>query len=125
LSPRLKERKNALNRALNASFYILNDQVLEFLYRLIHEAIYDSNHYEVSSHYSQHNIPVFQAHVFKEFRYQFEMEFGFDTQKQNAALTREFNFDEEWPGMSKIIGGLECGNPILLHWHTLYGALYG
>jgi len=125
MSPRIKEHKHALNRALNASFCILNDHVLDFLFRLIHGAIYDCDYYEVAPEYNQHNAQAFQRRVFTEFRYQFEMEFGFDTHKQNAALAREFRFNEEWPRMSKLIGGLERDNPILLRWHTLYGALYG
>ena len=125
MSPRLKERKHALNRALNASFRILNGQVLEFLFLLIHEAIHDREYYEIPSGYSQSNVKAFQQFIFKEFRYQFEMEFSFDTHKQNTALAREFHFETEWRVMSKLIGGLERSNPILLRWHTLYGALYG
>jgi len=124
MSPRFKEQKNALNRALNASFRILNDEILDFLFRLIHEAIFDQEYYEIPHEYTQRNIQAIQQYIFKEFRYQFEMEFGFSSHKQNAALAKGLHFNEEWPGMSKLIGEFERNNPILLRWHTLYGALY-
>lgn len=101
--------REALNRALNACFLMLDKTIVEFLFRLIRHVILDEEYFEML----RYTDPA--AVVFEEFQAQFKAEFGFDS-TTNSRLHGIFDFDSEWPRVTYILYNLEQAYPVLLQW---------
>lgn len=101
--------RQALNRALNACFLVLNQNIVGFLYRLILHLIVDEEYFDFGKYMEPTTI------VQAEFKNQFMAEFEYDA-ASDTSISGAFDFKREWSAVEDVLYELEQSNPILGYW---------